>query len=161
MIINIIIIFISTIFELLLNLYIKTNSYLVPIFTLLSLIFIYPYFRNSKKDFFIFSSIVGFIYDLVFTNFYILNAFIFLLISTIIYYYFKKFNYKLLNIIIISIIIILLYNLILFLVFNIYKYNSYTLLEFIYIIKHFYIINLIYITFTYFILYKVYLKNIL
>ena len=66
MIYNVIIISISIILEILLNLYIKTNSYLIPLFTLLSLIFIYPYFKNSKRDFFVFSLILGFIYDIIF-----------------------------------------------------------------------------------------------
>lgn len=160
MIFNILILFISIILELLVNLYINTNSYFIPLFTLLSLIFIYPYFKNSKRDFYILSVIIGFIYDIVFTNFYILNALIFLLISNIIYYYFKKFNYKLLNIILLSIILVLVYNFILFIIFNIYRYNMYTLFELIYILKHFFIVNIIYIFIIYLIYNKLYLKNI-
>ena len=81
MIYNIIIILIGITLELILNLYLNINSYFISLFTILSLVFVFPYFKNSKKDFLIFSSLVGFIYDLIFTNFYILNSFLFGFIS--------------------------------------------------------------------------------
>lgn len=161
MIYNMIIIIISIILEIILNLYINIDSYLVPLFTLLSLIFVYPYFKNSKKDFFVFSFILGFVYDLVFTNFYILNSFIFLFVSIVIYYFFKKFNYKIFNIIFLSVILISIYNFALYIIFDVYKYNDYTIVEFLFILKHFFIINIIYIISSYLISNKLYLKNII
>lgn len=161
MIYNIIIILIGITLELILNLYLNINSYFIPLFTILSLVFVFPYFKNSKKDFLIFSSLVGFIYDLIFTNFYVLNAFLFGFISIIIYYIFKKINFNLLNIILITFIIIITYNILLFIIFNIFDYANYNFNELIFIIKHFFIINIIYIIINYFISYKFYLKNII
>ncbi len=158
---NVLIVFISLILENLVNLYIPNEFYMLPLFTPLSLIFIYPYFKNSKKDYLLFSSIVGFIYDIVFTNFYILNAILFFIIAYIIYNYLKKLNFNFINIILLSIIIILFYNIILFLIFNITNYYDYDILDLIYIIKHVFIINLIYIFSLYFISCKKFLKNIL
>ena len=155
------IILISLILESILNIYINTNSYLVPLFTFLSLIFIYPEFKNSKKYFFCLSIILGIIYDILFTNFYILNLIVFFIYSFIIYYYFKKYQYNFINIIIVSVIGIIIYNLLLFIIFNIFNYYNYNLHDLLFIIKHFFIINIIYSALFYLIINKTKIKNIL
>ena len=80
MIYCIFLIFISIILENLSNIYLSSFNYFVPLFTLLSLIFIYPCFKKEKYKYYIFSSMTGFIYDLLFTNFIILHPLIFILI---------------------------------------------------------------------------------
>ena len=86
MIFNMIIVFISIILENIFNLYITRFNYFIPLFTLVSLIFIFPSFEHKKNNYYITSAIIGFIYDLFFTNFYILNSILFLLVSIGIYY---------------------------------------------------------------------------
>ena len=92
-----IIMLISLALESIINLNISFTSYLVPLFSLLSLILIYKFLKYNKKEYFIFAIVSGFIYDLVFTNFYVLNSVLFLLNSFIIYFYFKKMKYNLFN----------------------------------------------------------------
>lgn len=52
--------------------------------TLLSLIIIYPYLINHKKKYFIICFIVGLLYDIAYTNTFLLNASIFLLLGYLI-----------------------------------------------------------------------------
>ena len=56
MIYCIFLIFISIILENLSNIYLSSFNYFVPLFTLLSLIFIYPCFKKEKYKYYIFSS---------------------------------------------------------------------------------------------------------
>lgn len=151
---------ISIALESIVNLYIHNGSYLIPLFSILSLIFIYPNFKNERVKYFTISFIFGIIYDLVFTNFYILNAILFLIFSIVIYYYFNKFKYNLLSTIILSIIGIIIYNVLLFLIFNILNYYTYSFLNLIFITKHFVIINIIYSLIVYLLINKTRLKNI-
>lgn len=144
MVTSIIIFLGSLILEMIINMIISVNSYMVPLFSLLSLIFIYPYLKKDKIKYLLISFMLGFIYDLVFTNFYVLNSFLFLTISYLIYLYFKKLKYNTLNVFVLSILLIFLYNILLFIIFNLTKYNTYNIDSFIFIIKHFFIINLIY-----------------
>lgn len=160
MIESIIFMLISLIFESLVNLYINEGSYLVPLFSVLSLIFIYHILKNNRKEYFILSLIFGIIYDLVFTNFYILNALLFFIFSIVIYLYFRRFEYNLLNVLILSIIGILLYNILLFFFFNIYNYYKYDFSDLLFIIKHFFAINIIYTLMVYLLVNKTKLKNI-
>ena len=148
---NIILVIISLIFENIINMIFSNNSYILSLFTILSLIFIYPYYKNSKKDYLLFSMIVGFIYDVINTNFYILNPLIFVLISYFIYMFFRKFKYKLLNVILVSIFVILFYQFLLFVIFNITSSSRYSINDFIFIINHYYIINILYLICLYFI----------
>ena len=155
----VIIMLISLALESIINLNISFTSYLVPLFSLLSLILIYKILKYSKKEYFIFAIVSGFIYDLVFTNFYVLNSVLFLLNSFIIYFYFKKMKYNLLNIILITIICSSMYNLMLFTLFNLFSYSTYSFLDFSYILGHFIIINVIYIILGYILLNKTKLKE--
>ena len=115
---------------------INPNSYFLPLFSLVSLIFL-----KKDKNYYIKCFFIGVLYDLVFTNLFIINGIIYLFIGLII----KKFNNFNINNIIIGIIIIILYQLILFILFNISKYQIYSLEEFIYILPRYFIINIIYI----------------
>lgn len=150
MIYNIIIVIISLILDIIFNLLLKSNSYLLPLFTLISLINIYPYFKNSKKDYLIFSLIVGFIYDLFNNYFFILNPIIFFIISDFIYNYFRRFNYNLIFNILLSFLIIIIYELLMLLIYNLTNYQIYTINEFLYIFPHFFISNILYIIIIYF-----------
>ena len=124
-----------------------SNSLLMPLFSILSLAIIYPYFKD--KSFLLIGSLLGFIYDIMNTNFYILNPFIFTLISFFIKYYFSKFEYKFISFTILEILIIFIYQFLLLIMFHITRYNILSLNEFIFILNHFYIINIFYIIFAY------------
>ena len=158
---NIIIAVISILLENLFNIYLSSFRIMTPLFTLLSLIFIFPYFKNSKKEFLIFSFFLGLIYDLLFTNFYILNSILFLIISFFIFYILKTHNYNYFIIIYNSLFVIFFYNVLLFLIFNFFNYINYTIFDLSYILRNFLIGNLSYVTILYFILKRNYFKHII
>lgn len=129
---------ISIILDLINYSFINKNSLFISLFSVESLIFI----KNKK---YLKAFILGIIFDLLFTNYYLLNGFIFLFLEYIIIKYYKYFKYNLINNIILSIILILIYNIILFIVLNVTKLNLNSFIEFLFIIKHFFIINIIYV----------------
>lgn len=141
-------IFLEGIFNLLFQ-----ESIIMPLFSILCLALIYPYFKN--KNYLLLCSFLGFIYDLFNTNFYILNVIIFFVISYFIKYYFTKFEYKFISFLILEILIIFIYQFLLLIVFHITMYNKISLEEFIFILNHFYVINIFYIIFGYLINKKV------
>jgi rod shape-determining protein MreD len=64
------------------------NSVLLPMFSIVSLVIIYPYFNNNDSYFLRVCAISGLFYDIVFTNTLFLNASLFLVIGLIL----KKIN---------------------------------------------------------------------
>ena len=99
---------ISLFFDNLISLFINNNSIFFPLFTLLSIIFLNS--LNLKEyHYFLLSSLIGFIYDIIFSNNIFVNTGIFLFLSLIMYLIFQKINYNFLNVFITSILIIVLY----------------------------------------------------
>ena len=130
----------SIILDLLLNNYIKTESLFLSLFTVLSIIFI-----KRNKMYYLKIFIIGVIYDLIFTNYYILNGFIFLLLGFFINFYYKKIKYGIINNLLLGLIIFVIYQLILFIVLNVTNINILSFNEFIFITKHFIISSVLYI----------------
>lgn len=128
MIIAIILLIISFITEGLISNYISSSFYLTNLFstlyTLICLVVIYPYFNNKKK-YYILLIVFGILFDIVYTNTFLLNVFVFLVISLII----RVLNFILPeNILItnvISIITIISYHILSYTILTIINYNSY------------------------------------
>lgn len=59
------------------------NSVFYPLFTLVSLIIVYPYYSNNS-DYFKYSALIGALYDLIYTDTFIFYALLFLIIAYII-----------------------------------------------------------------------------
>ncbi len=113
---------ISLFLELLLDQFIPKQLFLFPLFTLISILFL-------KKKNYIFLFILGFIYDLFFSEIIFLHSIIFILISLI-----KKRN------IFIVILIITIYQILIYLIYNL----NINIKELIFIMCHYYILNIIY-----------------
>ena len=47
---------------------VSTNSFLIPLFSITSLVLIYPYFKNKNINYFIVCLILGSFYDIVFAD---------------------------------------------------------------------------------------------
>ncbi len=146
------IIFISLIFENILNVNLSYLKYFIPLFTLLSLIFIYQYLKKEPKKYYVISLSVGLVYDLFFTNFYVLNSLLFLISAFFIKYILEKYKYKLSTIIFTTIFIVFLYNFLLFCLLNFFRYIDYNLLDLSFILKYFILGNVLYSLFMYLIL---------
>ena len=121
----------SLFLELLFNQIIPKSSYFLPLFTLVSLLFIK---RNNK--YYIYLFILGFIYDLFFTEVIFLHSIIFLFLEFII----KLFKRNLL----VLLLVITSYQVLLSISYILINNININFNEFIFIIKHYYIINIIY-----------------
>lgn len=130
---------ISILLEYIFNYYIKRETILLPLFTLVSIVFI-------KKDdkYLIKCVIIGFIYDVLFTSYYIINMILFLLIGFLISIFYKKIKFNYTNNIFITIFIITIYQLILFILFNITGLKFINIYDFVLIARNFYLVNIIY-----------------
>lgn len=63
--------------------YISINGIFYPLFTLMSLIIMYPYYSHNNT-FYKFTFFVGVVYDLIYTDTFIFYAFIFLIVALVI-----------------------------------------------------------------------------
>ncbi len=138
--------------------YTLTNpSIFKTIFTIVSLISIYPYFNNDKKYLIILIS-VGILFDIVYTGTFLFVTLIFVIIYLVNKFldFFLPFN--LLNINILSLISIYIYHILSFVILNLVEYNSYNINLLFNIIIHSTIGTIIYTTIIYFILTYTYNK---
>lgn len=130
----------SLFIELLFDQIISYKTYIIPLFTLVSILFIK---RDNKYYLYLF--LLGFIYDLFFTETLFLHSIIFILLGLII----RKNN------ILSLVLMITLYNIFIYLSYILLNKINISFEELLYIIKHYYIINIMY----YYILRIIYKKK--
>lgn len=130
----------SILLEIIFNNIFKSSSLFLPLFTIISIMFL-----QTNTMYLIKVSLLGLLYDLFFTDYYILHIFIFFILGLIVLLFYKKFKFNIINNIILGLFLLIMYQFVLFLIFNIIKVNIINFNEFLYIIKHFLIINLIYV----------------
>lgn len=144
-----IVLIISFILDSLISNFIPLNSIFMPLFTLMSLIIIYPYFNNHKTKYLLVCFVTGLFYDLIYTNTIVIHAFLFLVIGFIIIRLNLILSNNYLNVAIMAIIIIIIYRIIaygLLLITANIDFNFMTLLKSIYSSL---ILNLIYVVLTF------------
>lgn len=153
------IVFISFLLDGIITNFIRISSNVfIPLFTLTSLVIIFPYY-HKEKEYFKMCILFGFLYDIVFCNTLFINIGLFIMVGFVT----KTLNYYLsnniLNNTIMLIINIILYRIsfyfILFLA-NIFKFDFMLLFKSIY---SSFFINILYSFILYFILEKVMLKK--
>lgn len=125
---------------------------LKTMFTIISLIVIFPYFNHNDKKYYQVAILFGLLYDVVYTNSFPLNTILFLLLALFI----KKINemvaYHYFNVLITTFTTIVFADLINVMVLNIINYTNINLYAFLYKIGNSLLINLIYISIIYIIL---------
>ncbi len=119
-------------------------SLFTPYFTLISIIIIYPFFAKESKNYYKFVGIVGFLYDLFYTNLLFTHTIFFLLIAFIIKLIFKKMEFNALTNIFLITIIIIIYHSIFAISLFIFNVVPVTIKGTIYLISHSLILNIIY-----------------
>ena len=123
--------------------YILPNSLFLPLFTIVSLVIIYPYFNNDNFRYFKFIAIIGLLYDIAYFNTLFYNFFIFIALGFVI----GLINYLLSNNIytniLMTVVSITIYRIITFLITIIFK-TSYSLCELLQSIYSSLILNIIY-----------------
>lgn len=97
-------------------------SPLTPLLTITSLVIIYPFYKKKIKKYYILAFVLGLLYDLMYTNLFLTDAAIFLILSIIIKNIYKNFNTNGFRILFYITFIICIYELIIaatYLLFNI------------------------------------------
>lgn len=133
----------SLILDGILSKYISSTSFLIPLFTIMSLIIIFPYFHKPYK-YFRYCAILGILYDIAYTNTLFYNFFIFIILGFIISYFYYLFSNTLNITLLISVIVIIIYRIINFIYFIIFKQVNFNLELFLKSIYSSLIINIIF-----------------
>lgn len=154
MIIAVILLIFSFLLEGFMSLYFPSNlinpSVLSCLYTLITLIIIYPYFYNEKK-YYILLIIFGLLIDIVYSNTFLFNTILFLLLSIGIQILNVILPNNIFTINVKSLIIVFMYHILSFILLGIIDYNGYTIDLLINIIINSVIMTLIYTSITYFI----------
>lgn len=91
------------------NLITLDTNYFNPLFSLVALIIIYPYFNKNNNHYLLIASVYGLIYDMVYTDTFALNLAIFLLLAVITKYMNSVLNINIINTLINLLVLIVLY----------------------------------------------------
>lgn len=138
---------------------IETVSIFKTIYTIISLVIIYNYFKNKTK-YLIILIISGILFDIVYTNTFILNIVIFLVIYMIINYLDYLMPNNIFTINLKSILSIITYYILTYIVMLLSNYNIYPLSLLLKIITHSILMTIFYTTISYLILKKINIKEI-
>lgn len=146
--IPIIIILISLIFDGILTNYlpylVNDLSLFTPLFTLVCIFLICPFYRKQPTKYFITVFLVGVVYDLFYTNLLFFNAILFLGIASISRFIYRNFEVNFIKIVLYIIFIITIYETITVLIIFIFNLVPVTLNKLFYKITHSLISNIIY-----------------
>ena len=119
-------------------------TYLFPSILISSLPVLYLKI-NNKKLFIIILILIGIFYDLLYSDLSLINLYFFTIYGLIIYNYYKKRKENIINIIILSIIGVISYDIFIFFILVIGKYQNLVIDDLYYKIKNTLFINIIYI----------------
>lgn len=131
--------------------------FIYPMLTVSIIPFIHAFIK--KKNYLKYVFIIGIIYDLLYYNIFLYNAFIFLFLGKINNKYFNICNHNYLNNILIVIINIIIYDLINFIMIYITKYSIVTFNDLFYKIYNSFFLNILVIFVLSFIDKKYFLKH--
>ena len=140
---KIIILVISFLLEGIVSNFVPMNSFLIPLFTLISLIIIYPLF-DETNEYYKYAFVTGLVYDLFYTDTILFHAIIFCFIALII----KRLNLVLsdnyLNVLVIIALCILIYRIITYVFLVIVGTVMFDMVDLLFSVLNSYVINLIY-----------------
>lgn len=141
---KIVILIVSFILESVMSNFFPVNSFFASLFSLMALIVIYPLFDGDNFKYFRYAFLLGFAYDLIYTDTIIFQAFLFLIIAYLVTILRKMLSDNLLNLIIVTLICIASYRTINYFALVITGNLDFNLLTWIASIYNSIILNVIY-----------------
>lgn len=135
---------VSFILDGILSRYLPTNTIFLPLFTIVSLVIIYPYYNDNNFRYFKYLSILGLLYDIVYFNTIFFNTFIFLILGFVIIFFSYLLSNNLYVDTLIAIICIILYRTINFMFVVLFRNGDFSLLNLFESIYSSLIINILY-----------------
>lgn len=124
--------------------FISSNSIFIPLFTVISLVIVYPYFKEEKNKFYIYACFLGLLYDIVYTNCPFINTFAFLITSLMISLIYEYITVSKFNITLINIIILLFHQTISYILLCFFSYTTFNEITLLTILYSSIITNIIY-----------------
>ena len=141
-------IFITTILDFVLSLFISSTyqhiNTFFPVLFISSVPIIYHVLKN-KQLFIPLLVIVGIIYDLLFSDIFLVNSYYFILYSFFVYNYYQNHYSKIINIVLISILGVVVYDIYVFFILIFIKYSLFDINDLYYKIGKSLLINFIYV----------------
>lgn len=154
MIISVVLLIFSFLFEGFISNYISSSltdfNLFTSLYTLITLVVLYPYFHNKKK-YYILLLIFSFLIDIVYTNTLIFNVILFVGVSFIYRFLNYLLSSNLLMINIISLVSVFFYHLLSYLILVLINYNNYPFMLLINIFLNSIIMTVIYTSIVYFV----------
>ena len=151
---KVIILIVSFLLEGVISNFVTINGYLAPLFTLVALIMICPFFENSA-DYYKYAFFTGLAYDLIYTDTIIFHAIIFCFMAFIIIRLNLVLSDNYVNVLIIIAICILVYRVITYGLLILVSSMSFDFLSLVFSILKSLIINLIYSVILFFVVKKI------
>ncbi len=120
-------------------------SIFTPLFTVVSIIIIYPFFRKREKNKYLITlAMTGLIYDLLYTNLLFLNMIVFVILGFCTMLSHKYLDTNFIMILIKTIALIILYQALTSFYFWIFQVVPVSWNDFLYLVEHTLLINIIY-----------------
>lgn len=124
--------------------YILPTSLFLPLFTIVSLVIIYPYFNNNNFRYFKYIAILGLLYDITYINTIFFNFFIFMMIGFVVSFFSYLLSNNLYTSILFTVISIFFYRLIVYLFMVIFRNVSFSFFDLIKSIYSSLLLNILY-----------------
>ena len=161
MIFPFLIFFTSFILEGVLSNFLSLNSYFLPLFSLVSLIIIYPFFHRKEMNYLKMCALFGFFYDITYTDTFLVNTIIFAFLGFFILFINTWLSNNFLNSGLLALILTVLYRILYYFLLFFCGYSSFSLKNLFISINHSLIGNVLYAIILYFIVdYISYKKHI-
>lgn len=137
-----------------------SSSLFIPLFSLMSLLLIYPYMKLDNSKYYLISFLFGIFYDILYTNTLFLHGFLFFICSIIIVRIFKYLPHHLLSVLGNATITIILFRTISYLLLVMLRYINHDFKVLFQSIITSLLINMFYVLFIYILLEYPILKKI-
>ncbi len=121
-----------------------TSTWLVPLFSIVSLIIIYPYFNHEEENFLKVCFAVGLFYDLIYTDTLVINACIFTLIGFFIRWLNSWMSNHAISVLFITFLTIFVYRILMYLILIVVGFLPFDLNTIVTSITSSLLLNLIY-----------------
>lgn len=119
-------------------------SFFTPMFTLVSIVIIYPFFKKRLRDYFIICFITGIIYDLFYTNLLFFNGLLFLAIGILTMLFYRYFEVRYFTLVLAIIVMICVYECLTAGIILLFQLVPLTFGKLFYKISHSLLLNIIY-----------------
>ena len=138
------IIVISLLLESIVSNLLPMGTFFNPLFSLVALVLIYPYFNNDDLRYIKYCGILGLIYDLIFTNTLFLNMMIFMVIGLLIKLINITLSNNFINVMLITAINIIVYLILTYLILSIVGYKTFDFNYMFSTITKYLLLNIVY-----------------